>query len=189
MQNISNDNIFIIISLFSILLYLGNFLYKKFGTKYSHKWRIKSANKVLDKIQNMEDAQIFAYLRKVDAFTMEELILSSFDKREDIKVIRNKKYTGDGGIDGRFYHYTEINGKKVKRKYIIQVKRYSSYINKNHVMDFIEQIEKEKAYSGFFVHTGKTSKDLMTFSKNMDNVEIISGQKLIQLVKHSNIKL
>ena len=133
MQNISNDTVFIIFVAIFILITLGKFLYKKFGVKYSHKWRRKSAEKVLNKIQFMEDAQIFAYLRKIDAFTMEELVLSAFDKREDVTIIRNSRYTGDGGVDGRLYHNKEENGKKEKRKYLIQVKIYSSYINKKHV--------------------------------------------------------
>ncbi len=188
MLNISNDTIFIIVGVSFCLLVLIKYLYKKFSVKYSHKWRRKSANKVLEKIKNMEDRQVFAYLRKIDAFVMEELVLSAFDKREDIKIIRNKRYTGDNGVDGRIYHHTQSNGKSVKRKYLIQVKRYSSYINKKHILEFEKQISEEKAYSGFFVHTGKTSKDIMQLSREI-NMDIISGQKLIQLVKYSNVRL
>ncbi len=189
MQIIDNNIVIIILTALLLLTVISKYLYSKFRVKYSHKWRRKSALKVLEKIKNMNDAQIFGYLRKVDAFTMEELILSALEKREDIKVERNKKYTGDGGIDGRFFHYANIDGKKVRRKYIIQVKRYSSYINRKHLLLFANQTVQEKAHFGLFIHTGKTGQETMKISKDLDNIEIISGAKLIQLVKYSNIKL
>jgi len=50
---------------------------------------------------------VFAYLRKVEPFIVEELVLSALDQREDIKIQRNKRYTGDNGVDGRFYIKTK----------------------------------------------------------------------------------
>lgn len=120
---------------------------------------------------------MFAYLRKVEPFIVEEVVLSALDQREDIKIQRNKRYTGD--VDGRFY----IKNKEVNLKFVIQVKRYSSYINSKHLEEFHEQIIKEKAYKGLFVHTGKTSKNSLELSKNNDKLEIISGERLINLIR------
>ena len=122
---------------------------------------------------------MLAYLRKDEPFIVEELVLSALDRREDIKIQRNKRYTGDNGVDGRFY----IKNKEVNLKFVVQVKRYSSYINSKHLEEFHEQIIKEKAYKGLFVHTGKTSKNSLELSKNNDKLEIISGERLINLIR------
>ncbi|MCT7910706.1 restriction endonuclease [Arcobacter lacus] len=151
-----------------------------FNEKYSHKWRKKSAVKVLKKLENLNEAQIFTYLRKIDPFTLEELILTVLEKREDIKIERNKKYTGDGGVDGRFYI---LENNKKPLKCIIQAKRYSSLINPKHLKEFANQINQENAYLGFFIHTGKTSKNSFAFAKSVNNLEIISGRRLIKLIK------
>ena len=165
------------------------FLFQKFLTlfkkeKYSHKWRKASAVKVLKKLETLNEAQIFTYLRKIDPFTMEELILTVLDKREDIRIERNKKYTGDFGVDGRFYILKD-NTKPLKC--IIQAKRYSSFINPKHLKEFANQIHEENAYLGFFIHTGKTSKNSFAFAKSINNLEIISGQRLIKLIRFGAI--
>lgn len=165
------------------------FLFQKFLTlfkkeKYSHKWRKASAIKVLNKLETLNEAQTFTYLRKIDPFVMEELILTVLDKREDIRIERNQKYTGDFGVDGRFYILKD-NTKPLKC--IIQAKRYSSFINPKHLKEFANQIHEENAYLGFFIHTGKTSKNSFAFAKSINNLEIISGQRLIKLIRFGAI--
>ena len=160
---------------------LLNFFKKE---KYSHKWRKASAVKVLKKLETLNEAQTFTYLRKIDPFVMEELILTVLDKREDIRVERNKKYTGDFGVDGRFYI---LENNKKPLKCIIQAKRYSSLINPKHLKEFANQIHEENAYLGFFIHTGKTSKNSFAFAKSINNLEIISGQRLIKLIRFGAI--
>lgn len=172
------------VTLFFILLTVVFIIYKKTRLKYSHKWRRKSSKKVLNKIQNMENAQVFGYLRKVDPFVVEELILDCLEQREDVKVIRNKRYTGDLGIDGAFVHTEHINDKQIKRKYVIQVKRYKSYINPKHLEEFKQHIKREKAHKGLFIHTGKTSKNSFNIEKSEDALTIISGNKLIELLRN-----
>ena len=82
--------------------------------------------------------------------------------------------------DGRFYI---LNDNKKPLKCIIQVKRYSSFINTKHLKEFSNQITQENAYLGFFIHTGKTSKNSFAFAKSINNLEIISGQRLIKLIR------
>ncbi len=41
--------------------------------------------------------QKIAYLRKIDPFVFEELLLEGFERR-GFEVIRNRRYTGDGGL-------------------------------------------------------------------------------------------
>ena len=55
------------------------------------------------------------YLRQVNPFLFEEMILTAL-KRHGFKIKRNRRYTGDGGIDGQAWW----NG----QHYLIQAKRY-----------------------------------------------------------------
>ena len=136
------------------------------------RWRIKAADSVLAKVNSIESAaQRFGYLRKVDPFTFEEMILTALD-REGHTIMRNRRYTGDGGIDGRVV----ING----NKFLVQAKRYKSHINPKDVSAFVSLCDQHKRY-GLFVHTGKTgpaSKAAMVSS----SVQLISGDKLLRLL-------
>lgn len=171
----------IVVCLVVYLLWLLFASSKKY--KQSHVWRRKSADKVLAKIKSFEfPGQIFSYLRKVDPFVVEEIILNSIEHREDIEVIRNDRYTGDGGIDGRFNLTVMIDTKKVQRLYLIQVKRYSSYINAKDVNKFDKQIINENAYAGLFVHTGKSGKAVYKELTTSGKIKLVSGNKLIYLL-------
>lgn len=151
--------------------------------KKSHIWRRKSADKTLKKIKSFKfPGQIFSYLRKVDPFVVEEIILNSIEHRKDIEVIRNDKYTGDGGIDGRFNLTVLIDAKETQRLYLIQVKRYSSYINVKDVNKFNKQIVEENAYAGLFVHTGKSGKAVYKELITSGKIKLVSGNKLIDLL-------
>jgi restriction system protein len=154
------------------LFFLSYFLYQKFKTKKSHKWRRKSAKQTVEKLRKFSNnAHRLSYLRKVDPFVFEEMILYSLSLRKDVKIIKANRYTGDGGIDGRFI----FKGHTV----LIQAKRYTNYIQKKHVEEFCEVLRKENAY-GLFVHTGKTGKK--TRESFCDNLKLISGEKMLDLL-------
>jgi restriction system protein len=171
----------------SIILISLLFLFKKKGKRVkrsrkirknnSKDWRINSAYKTLEKIKKIDNnAQRFSYLRKVDPFVFEEMILNSLSSIENVTIQRNKRYTGDGGFDGTFYY--ENNG--VVQKILIQAKRYSSHINPQHIKEFCEVVKKENADFGIFVHTGKTGKNVW---KNVcEKVFIYSGEKMLNLL-------
>lgn len=146
--------------------------YKLFGRHYRTR---KTAKKVYKKLQKMDKAQIFVYLRKIDPFVFEELLLYSFQKK-GFKVYRNKRYTGDGGIDGK----VKIDG-KIR---LIQAKRYSGYINMEHVKEFITLCNSEHK-GGFFIHCGKTGSETKMIALNDNIIEIISGNKLMTLIKNN----
>ena len=90
-----------------------------------------------------------------------------------LKIKRNKKYTGDGGVDGVVYDEDHT--------YFIQAKRYKANINKQHLIDFKNLIEKFEV-RGFFIHTGRTGKGCYEIINNSD-IKLISGAKLINLIK------
>ena len=171
----------IVTFIFILILWVSFSSSKKY--KKSHIWRRKSADKTLKKIKSFKfPGQIFSYLRKVDPFVVEEIILNSIEHRQDIEVIRNDKYTGDGGIDGRFNLTVRVDAKEVQRLYLIQVKRYNSYINVKDLNKFNKQIVEENAYAGLFVHTGKSGKAVYKELTTSGKIKLVSGKRLIDLL-------
>ena len=59
------------------------------------------------------------YLRKINPYVFEELLLLAFERR-GMRVIRNSRYSGDGGLDGQVL----IDGER----WLIQAKRYGRTI-------------------------------------------------------------
>lgn len=172
-----NDQTLLI--LIASLLIVSLLLTSKKREKYSHRWRKRSARKTLEKLQTFEsNAQIFSYLRKIDAFVFEEMILLALDSRDDIKIIKSHRYTGDHGIDGQFIWRDGDISKKV----LIQAKRYTGYINKQHAEDFCEVVKTRGADIGLFVHTGKTGRYTKQSFDGCDKVKVVSGQKMLNLL-------
>lgn len=100
-------------------------------------------------------------------------MLSAFQSH-GFKIKRNKRYTGDGGIDGTVWGE---DGSKL----LIQCKRYKSYVSKKHIKEFQQLIKENGLSGGFFCHTGKTGKE--TYKEfSGSNVKLISGSKLIRLI-------
>ena len=149
----------------------------------SHRWYIRRARKVYDFINKngLNEGQIISYLRKINPYVFEELVLLAFS-RKGYSIERNKRYSGDGGIDGR----VSRGGKK----YYLQCKRYRNYINQSHVEEFSRVCHKA-GRDGFFVHTGKTGKASRQSAYVSGNVSIVSGNRLAHMLmeqyKHVNI--
>lgn len=146
--------------------------------KWVHLYRIRKARQVLKKLHEIaktpnSNGKIILYLRKINPFVFEELILTVIED-SNIRVIRNKRYTGDGGIDGIF---------KVKMgKVLVQCKRYKSYINHKDVSELSQKVKTDKHHFGVFVHTGKTGDKSKKATKIENNVIFISGSILIDLI-------
>jgi restriction system protein len=117
------------------------------------------------------EPKIINYLRKIDPFVFEELLLTVLE-RQGLQVKRNKRYTGDNGIDGIFFQ----NGQPV----YIQAKRYSGHISLEDVTDFIRTVNQNKV-RGLFIHTGKTGEEVKKLVRS-SCVEIISGSKLVEFI-------
>lgn len=163
------------ILLFSAVLLVLFLLFTK-KRRNRHYRNISSGNRVIKKLKAIEhDGAKLNYLRKVNPFVFEEIVLTAFSKN-GYTIFRNKRYTGDGGIDGKVM----INGKL----YLIQAKRYSTSINPKHVIDFNEAINREKAFGGYFVHTGRTGEK--SHQNQQGNIEFISGSKLLTLISIVN---
>jgi len=145
-------------------LWLATYYGRK--TQWRHRFDARQKLKKLAKIEEPRDK--FLFLRDVHHFTFEEMILSALKKR-GYKIIRNKAYTGDGGIDGK----VTIKG----RMYFIQAKRYKNHITAAHVEEFAEICRCEEV-GGLFVHTGKTGAKAHELAKRHD-IRMISGDRLL----------
>lgn len=148
-----------------------------------HAWRIRKASWVLRRLSEIAvesgPAAQFGFLRSaaVDPFTFEEAILTALQQRK-MKIRRNRRYTGDGGIDGMAWW----RGRLI----LIQAKLYSSHITPKHVEEFAAICKQSKAL-GLFVHSGKTGPLSRSFRD--EALDIVSGDRLLQLLVGSEIIL
>ena len=74
------------------------------------------------------------------------------------------------------------------RLYLIQAKRYRSYINPKHIHDFNQVIQQEKAYGGFFIHSGKTGELAKELLREYQ-ISLLSGQRLVNFVLGQRLKI
>lgn len=140
---------------------------------------MRRSKKLLNKLRTFNSPQrIFAYLRKVDPFVFEELLLTCFEER-GLFIKRNKRYTGDGGSDGQVY----LAGRMMH----IQAKRYASHIKREHVENFMQLVQSERT-KGIFIHTGRTGKASRT-AFDSAFVDRVSGEKLIALLLGDHLTL
>lgn len=147
--------------------------------KTRHQRKIQTADFILNRIKDFSEGQKIAYLRKVDPYSFEELILTCLE-RKGFPIQRNKRYSGDGGIDGRFFIEGKLN--------LVQAKRYSGEIRYEHVGEFAELL-KEYGCNGIFVHTGKTPRNISLRNIDMSAITIISGSRLIDLLNTERKKV
>ena len=158
-----------------LLMLIGCLLKMFLFPKRRHRWYIQRAEKVYRTVNGQAEkftlAQTMEYLRHINPYVFEELLLYAF-KRKGFKVIHNTRYSGDGGIDG----YVLMDGKRIP----IQAKRYRDYVKGKHIASFSQVVKRKKAPFGFFIHTGRTGK--AGYDPSYETVRIISGNKLMDLL-------
>lgn len=142
-----------------------------------HRWRRRQARIMCRQIQGSDRCQppvvAFARLRGMDPLAFEELLLECFERRA-VTVTRNRRYTGDGGIDGKVRICGEI--------WFIQAKRYKDSIRPEHVEAFA-QLCAVKRVPGMFIHTGRTGPSTRTLLNRYPHIQIISGDQLLALIR------
>lgn len=132
-----------------------------------------TAERVYTRLRQLSgDGQRMSYLRKINPYVFEELLLLAFE-RQGYAVQRNASYSGDGGLDGRVH----INGEC----WLIQAKRYSRAITPAHVQDF-DALLTHMGQRGLFIHTGRTGQKSRAVSSGSQQLMIISGQRLLALL-------
>ena len=150
--------------------------------KKNHRLNIQAARQQLEQLRaytfaaEPEDVLkiVIGTLRRTKPFVFEELLLHCF-KEQGYQVVRNERYTGDDGIDGRLY--------KDGKLYFVQAKRYSGLIQAAHVYRFEAVIQEYGAVGGFFVHTGRTgdrSKGVLRQAGS--KIVLVSGMGVVDLI-------
>ncbi|MBC3211061.1 restriction endonuclease [Serratia fonticola] len=158
-----------------LLLSVLSWVVLLFGAKASrHRRYQQQARRVLERLPLLEgDGQRLAYLRKINPYVFEELLLTAFELR-GYRIKRNRRYSGDGGLDGQVW----IDG----QRYLIQAKRYGRAITPTHVAEFGALVRREGC-RGLFVHTGRTGPKSRAELARIPEIELLSGQRLLALLK------
>lgn len=148
-----------------------------------HRWRRRQARTMCVALRGPDRSQpparIYARLRAMDALAFEDLLLESFAMRGH-KVVRNRRYTGDGGLDGR----VTIGG----QTWLIQAKRYASAIRPEHVEAFAILCRRHGA-PGLFIHTGRTGGLSRNLLDRHQHIELISGERLLAFLTGGQLGL
>jgi len=139
------------------------------GRHARYRWRAGEAWKTLSR-DRRSAGETLTYLRKTNPYVFEEMVLDAFE-RNGYKAMRNSRYSGDGGVDGRV--------RKDGKTYLVQCKRYKGFVDAGDVERFAH-LCRESGMDGFFVHTGKTGRK-SKLNASYGNVKIVSGNKLIGL--------
>jgi restriction system protein len=114
------------------------------------------------------------YLRQCDPYVFEEILLAAL-KKKGYRVKHNKRYSGDGGIDGRF------RARLFGRWRLIQAKRYAGTVPTQMFIDF-ENVCRRRKTKGLFIHTGKTPKKVRENPQAFNHIHIISGSEIVRFV-------
>ncbi|MEH4661168.1 MULTISPECIES: restriction endonuclease [Enterobacteriaceae] len=143
-----------------------------------HQQYRNTASRVLLRLPQLTaDGQRLVYLRKINPYVFEEMILTALERR-GLPVRRNPRYSGDGGVDGLFWVGNQ--------RWIVQAKRFSSAVRPEHVRDFGELARREKC-RGLFVHTGRTGQISVEYFKAYPEILLLSGSSLLQLLSGGSI--
>jgi restriction system protein len=150
--------------------------------KKNHRLNIQAARQQLSRLREYaltvapEDVLkiVIGTLRRTKPFVFEELLLHCF-KEQGWQIVRNERYTGDDGIDGRLYRDGKL--------YFVQAKRYSSHIEPAHLREFEQVIQEYGAAGGFLVHTGRTGdKSKGVLRQQGSKIVLLSGMGVVDLV-------
>ena len=168
-----NLNLVLILILCTALLAL---LFRHDRIPIRHRWRRRQAREMCEQLRGRDRDQPvalhYARFRAMDPLAFEELLLEAFERRGH-RVIRNCRYTGDGGVDGEVI----IDG----IRFLIQAKRYKDAIRPEHVWDFA-QLCATRRQRGLFIHTGRTGGMSRAVVDGATGIQIVSGQKLLALL-------
>lgn len=92
-------------------------------------------------------------------------------------MLRNRSYSGDGGLDGRFWW-------PGRGWHAVQCKRYSSAINPAHARAFSSLVAR-KYRGGVLVHTGRTGEQSQEAMTPAD-LFLLSGSVLVRSIQGEN---
>lgn len=171
------------LSMFAVALVLLALALHHYQVPLRHRWRRRQARTMASQLCGRDRLQppqlLYARLRAMDPLAFEELLLESFERRGH-KVVRNRRYADDGGIDGQ----AVING----AIWLIQAKRYASAIRPEHVVAF-DTLCQTRRCRGLFIHTGRTGPLCRVSASHSGAVELISGRRLLALLTGGTVRV
>jgi restriction system protein len=143
----------------------------------SHAGNVRRSRQVLSAIRGFSEpgmaGRCFNYLRQVDPAVFEEVVLSALEDA-GLFVLRNRRYSGDGGVDGACWY-------PGRGRMAVQVKRYRAHIVRQHVLEFGNVIRKRHLAGGLFVHTGRSGAGVFEYLAGSEII-LLSGDRLIRLI-------
>lgn len=142
-----------------------------------HRRNVRRSRKVLERLAELpHEGAVINYLRKVDPYLVEEVVLTLLEQR-GLFVLRNISYSGDGGLDGRFWW-------PGRGWHAVQCKRYSSAIKPEHARQFSD-LARQRYRGGVLVHTGRTG-DQSQEAMAPHSLFLLSGSTLTRSIKGEN---
>ncbi|HWR86979.1 MAG TPA: restriction endonuclease, partial [Acidiferrobacterales bacterium] len=139
--------------------------------------RVRRSRCVLRKLRSFEGehrcACVFAYMRQVDPLLFEELVLSALEDAGAF-VLRNRRYSGDGGVDGMAW----VNG---IGWCAVPAKRYAAHVSNEHVAAFPKLVAASRPRAGLFVHTGRTGTASYQALRG-SRLLLLSGERFARLI-------
>lgn len=169
----------------AVIIILSLLISRALRPRKKEKWRIRSAKKWLKDFRSNADKynslQRFNYIRKVDHFLWEYILMRCFEER-GYSIIYTP-LTRDGGSDG----FVTINGEFI----VIQAKRYKGRIAKADVVKLNNLVKSNKRFKkGLFIHTGKSSDPIIEYFHANEKLEQISGvSRILNFLDGGNIEL
>lgn len=143
----------------------------------SHQRNVRRSHRVLRAVRRFREpglaGRCLSHLRQVDPLVFEEVVLSALEDA-GLLVLRNRSYTGDGGVDGAVW---------IPRCgwMAVQVKRYRAHICLGHLRDFGDAILRADFDGGLFVHTGRSGAGVYDFLRD-SGIILFSGDRLVALL-------
>lgn len=121
--------------------------------------------------------RLFYALRSMDPYVFEEMVLECLHRR-GYPIQRNRRYSGDGGLDGRFLWQG--------RWCPVQCKRYRDTIHPEHVQEFAHLVTRQRAPAGLFAHTGRTGWSSRSAASENGRLFFLSGNTLCQYIAEAS---
>ncbi|MBY0240260.1 MAG: restriction endonuclease [Burkholderiaceae bacterium] len=142
-----------------------------------HRRNVRHSRRVLRAVRGLREpgagGRGLAYLRAVDPLVFEEVVMSALED-VGLLVLRSRRYTGDGGIDGEVWLPGE-------GWFAVQVKRYRSHVDPAYVRAFGCVVRERGFDGGLFIHTGRSGAALYG-ELTAHGVRLVSGGRLTQLL-------
>lgn len=143
-----------------------------------HQRNVRQSRRVLRAVRGFTEpgmgARSLAYLRAVDPLVFEEVVMSALEDA-GLLVLRSRRYSGDGGVDGTVWL-------PERGWYAVQSKRYRHHVCLEHVCAFSQVLASEHFDGGLFVHTGCSGAALYP-QMEAGGIALLSGDRLIRLVR------